>query len=177
MAPTEDLHVVLIVRAQSGDVRAFEQLLRVVEPQLRRHVTRIVGSGAADDVLQEAFLRMWRGLTWLHEPALFRAWAFRIATREAQRTSRRERRLEVSRAPDTELETLEVQFRDPTIRLDAERSLMQVTPLARVVLAAHYFEQLSLDEISAISDVPLGTVKSRLASGLAQLRSIMGLAR
>jgi RNA polymerase sigma-70 factor, ECF subfamily len=177
MAPTEELPVVLIVRAQSGDVRAFEQILRIVEPRLRRHVTRIVGTGAADDVLQEAFLRMWRGLKWLDEPGVFRVWAFRIATREAHRVLRRERGFETRRANEAELDALEAPFRDPATRLDAERSLMQVTPVARLVLAAHYFEQLTLDEIGASIGVPVGTVKSRLASGLAQLRAIVGRAR
>jgi RNA polymerase sigma-70 factor (ECF subfamily) len=177
MAPTEDLPTILIVRAQCGDVRAFELMLRTVEPGLRRYVARIVGGASADDVLQETFLRMWRGLKWLDEPTVFRAWAFRIATREAQRLLRRERGREAMEAGEAELEALEAQFRDPAIRLDAERLLMQVTPLSRLVLAAHYFEQLTLDEIGSITGVPAGTVKSRLASGLAQLRSIMGLAR
>lgn len=177
MAPTEDLSVPLIVRAQSGDVRSFERVLRICEPALRRHVARIVGAGQADDVLQETFLRMWRGLKWLSEPKVFRAWSFRIATREAQRLLRRERGREAVHASEAELEALEAQFRDPAIRLDAERSLMQVAPMPRLVLAAHYFEQLTLDEISAITGVPLGTVKSRLASGLVQLRSIMRLTK
>jgi RNA polymerase sigma-70 factor (ECF subfamily) len=177
MAPTEDLPIVLIVRAQSGDVRAFEHILRIIEPGLHRYVARIVGAGSADDVLQETFLRMWRGLKWLVEPNVFRAWAFRIATREAQRVLRRERGREAMRAGEAELQVLEAQFRDPAIRLDAERSLMQVTSMARLVLVAHYFEELTLEEISAATGAPVGTVKSRLASGLAHLRAIMGLAK
>lgn len=89
----------------------------------------------------------------------------------------RERKRDELRADAAELDALPARFDDPGARLDAERCLAQVTPLARTVLAAHYFEGLSLEEVAAVTDAPLGAVKSRLASGLAQLRALMGEAR
>jgi RNA polymerase sigma-70 factor (ECF subfamily) len=176
VSPPDDVR--LIVRAQAGDLRAFKQLLHALEPPLRSYVGRLVGARPiVDDVLQEAFVRIWRGLGWLNDPALFRPWAYRIATREAHRAMRSELRREETRADASELETLQARFDDPAVRLDAERCLAQVTPLARTVLAAHYFEGLSLEEVAAVTDAPLGTVKSRLASGLAQLRALMGDSR
>jgi RNA polymerase sigma-70 factor, ECF subfamily len=166
----------LIIRAQAGDLRAFEQVLRAIEPPLRGYLGRLVGAHA-DDVLQETFLRIWRGLGWLRDPDLFSAWAYRIATREAQRAMRREGKREEMRADESALETLQASFADPALRLDAERCLAQVSPRARVVLVAHYFEGLSLEEVTAVAEAPLGTVKSRLASGLAQLRALMGATR
>ena len=175
MSPTDDVR--LIVRAQAGDLRAFEQLLQALEPRLRGYVGRLVAPAIVEDVLQEAFVRIWRGLAWLRDPALFRPWAYRIATREAQRAMGRERKRDELCADAAELHALPARFDDPAVRLDAERCLAQVTPLARTVLAAHYFEGLSLEEVAAVTDAPLGTVKSRLASGLAQLRGLMGEAR
>jgi RNA polymerase sigma-70 factor, ECF subfamily len=166
----------LILRAQAGDLQAFEQVLREIEPPLRRYLGRLIGANA-DDVLQETFLRIWRGLGWLRDPDLFSAWAYRIATREAQRAMRREGKREETRADDSALDTLQAPFADPAARLDAERCLAQVSPRARVVLVAHYFEGFSLEDVAAATGTPLGTVKSRLASGLAQLRALMGAAR
>jgi RNA polymerase sigma-70 factor (ECF subfamily) len=164
-----------ILRAQAGDVPAFEQLLRALEPPLRGYVGRLVGARPiADDILQESFLRMWRGIGWLRDPSLFRPWAYRIATNEAHRAMGRESMREETRADESELHSLQADFADPARKLDAERCLAQVTPLARTVLVAHYYEGLSLEEVSAVIDAPLGTVKSRLASGLAQLRTLMG---
>lgn len=60
MSPTDDVR--LIVRAQAGDLRAFEQLLRAIEPRLRGYVGRLVAPAIVEDVLQEAFVRIWRGL-------------------------------------------------------------------------------------------------------------------
>lgn len=176
MSQTDEVRLVL--RAQSGDVSAFEALIVAIEPPLRGYLLRLLGGRAgADDILQEVFLRIWRGLGWLRDPALFRAWCYRIATREAHRAMRRESKHETLRADDSALDTLAAPFTDHETRLDAERRLAQVSPRARLVLVAHYFEGLSLEEISAATEAPLGTVKSRLASGLAQLRTLMSVGR
>ena len=164
-----------IVRAQAGDVQAFEQVLRAIEPQLHGYINRLVSARPiTDDILQETFLRMWRGLGWLRDPMLFRPWAYRIATNEARRALGRENLREETRADESELGTLQANFIDPARRLDAARCLAQVSPLARVVLVAHYYEGLSLEDVGAVTGAPLGTVKSRLASGLTQLRALMG---
>ena len=74
----------LVLRAQSGDREAFDRLLRGVQGPLHRCVLSLAGQDAhlAEDVLQEVFLRLWRKLPWLREPALFRPWAYRVAARE-----------------------------------------------------------------------------------------------
>ncbi len=172
MPPTCDPR--LIARAQAGDLAAFEHLVREIEPALRRYVGRLVGArGAADDILQETFVRIWRGLAWLREPALFRAWTYRIATRETQRYLRRELKREELNAGEAELEQLQAPLDDPAARLDLESTLSRISPRARTVLVAHYFEGLTLEEVAAVAEAPLGTVKSRLASGLKQARALM----
>src|SRR5262249_46466311 len=82
-----------VLRAQSGDRAALDALLRSVQESLFRYVRSLVTDHAlAEDVLQEAFVRIYRKLTWLHQPELFRPWAFRIASRLAFQRLRRERR-------------------------------------------------------------------------------------
>ena len=85
----------------------------------------------------------------------------------------RERKREELHADESELELLQAHFEDPGARMDAERQFSQISPRARLVLVAHYFEGLSLEEVSAVTGTPLGTTKSRLASGLKQLRTMM----
>lgn len=168
----------LVARASAGDTGAFGQLVVALEPDLRRYVTRLVRPRAvADDILQETFLRLWKGLSWLREPSLLRAWSFRIATREAYRLLRGELKREARSVDPAVLEVAAVDFADPSLRLDIETHLPNVTPGARLVIVAHYFEGLSLDEIASATRLPLGTVKSRLASGLTQLRKHLGDSR
>lgn len=166
----------LIVRAQAGDRKALEQLLVGIEAPLRRYLARLA-SARVDDALQETLFRIWRNLSWLREPTLFRAWAYRIATREAFRHLKRERKHEEFRADAEALNHVQAPFSDPADRLDIESVLAQVTPLTRAVLAAHYLEGLTLEETAAATETPLGTVKSRLASGLRQARTLMEATR
>lgn len=72
---------VLLVAARSGDERAFERLLAPYRGELHRHCYRLLASvDDADDALQDAMLRAWRGLGGFEPRAPFRAWLYRIAT-------------------------------------------------------------------------------------------------
>src|SRR5277367_5563356 len=73
----------LVLLAQTGDRAALEQLLRETYAPLHRYIVRLVGAALADDVLQETSLQIFRKLAFLREPAVFRPWAFRIASRIA----------------------------------------------------------------------------------------------
>src|ERR1700749_1469373 len=89
--PTSD-QTLLVLLAQSGDRAALEQLLRDVYSPLRRYITRLVGAALADDVLQETSLQIFRKLPSLRDPAVFRPWTFRIASRIAFSHLKRARR-------------------------------------------------------------------------------------
>jgi hypothetical protein len=73
----------LVLLAQAGDRSALEQLLRHAYAPLRRYIRGLVGADLADDVLQETSLLIFRKLPYLREPAVFRPWTFRIASRIA----------------------------------------------------------------------------------------------
>lgn len=79
--------------AQSGDAQALNQLLRDHQRPLHAHITTILGDRErAYDVLQVSLLLIARRLGSLRAPRWFRAWAYRIATREAVRAARRRSR-------------------------------------------------------------------------------------
>jgi RNA polymerase sigma-70 factor (ECF subfamily) len=82
-----------VLRAQSGDREALNELLRTVQEPLFRYIFTLVREpSVAEDVLQEVFIRIYRKLQWLREPQVFRSWAYQIATRETFRLLKRERR-------------------------------------------------------------------------------------
>ena len=177
MSRTDD--TLTILRAQSGDREALDALLRQVQAPLFRCIRAIVAQRElAEDVLQEVFVILCRELVWLREPRLFRAWSYRIASREALRRLKRERRRgpvaddgALARVPNPRVP-------DPVRRELAARLpalVAGVTPACRPVLALHYLEELTLPEVADILGLPLGTVKSRLAHGLRQLRGRLGV--
>ena len=73
----------LVTRAQTGGVVAFEQLLLRMHGPLRQYLNNLAGAPAAEDILQEVAFKVFRKIKYLREPRVFMAWTFRIATRVA----------------------------------------------------------------------------------------------
>jgi RNA polymerase sigma-70 factor (ECF subfamily) len=160
-----------VLRAQCSDREALEALLRSVQPSLRRYLSGLAGAADADDLLQDVLVIVVRRLGTLDDPKLFRPWSFRIASREAFRHIRKRRLWQGQHEDDTQLDSLPTPETRPTG--DLLRELLAtdtISPASRAVLILHFEEELSLPEVAAILDIPLGTVKSRLGYGLRSLR-------
>ncbi|MDQ3907520.1 MAG: sigma-70 family RNA polymerase sigma factor [Acidobacteriota bacterium] len=166
----------LVLRAQTGDAEAFDALLKSVQEPLYRYVSSLVRNAAsAEDILQEVFLRVYRKLAYLREPVVFRPWAYRIASREAFRHLRRERRWADQLRDDAALKTIpQPPAREEFAPEAVERlpeMIAALSPASRAVVVLYYLDEMSLGEVAAVLEIPLGTVKSRLAYGLAALRA------
>jgi RNA polymerase sigma-70 factor (ECF subfamily) len=162
---------VLVLRAQAGEAEALDELLRLTQGPLHRYIRRLLGDdAAAEDVLQETLLRIARKLQWLGEPSVYRAWAYRVASREAGRHRGRRRPMQ----PLEEAEDMAAAGEPEPIG-DAEREVLRgaidkLSARSRAVVALRYWDDLPLAEIADVLEIPLGTVKSRLGYGLRQLR-------
>ena len=159
-----------VLRAQVGDRDALEALMRAVQPVLRRYLARLVGQDA-DDLLQDILVIVIRKLHHLDDPKVFRPWTFRIASREAFRHVRKRRLWNERHEDGAGLEVMAGPAERPSGEL-LERLLAtpRLSPASRAVLMLHFEQELSLPEVAAVLEIPLGTVKSRLAYGLAALR-------
>jgi RNA polymerase sigma-70 factor (ECF subfamily) len=163
----------LAIRCQLGEAAAFEELIARWQGPLWAYVRRLVGEeDGAREVLQEAWLRILRGIARLRDAAKLRAWLFGIV----RRTLMDRLRSEYSRAGEVELGAL-----DPAAELvlngtagadgwddrqadlqDLEAGLGRLPLLEREVLTLFYLRELSLSEVAETLGVPVGTVKSRL---------------
>jgi len=122
-------------------------------------------------VLQDVLIVVCRKLKSLHAPELFRPWAFRIAGRQAFRHIRREKRWPEQPSDESVLDESSAENTSSSTELFEEvLSLENLSPASRAVLVLHFKEDLPLSEVAAILEVPVGTVKSRLAYGLAAIR-------
>jgi RNA polymerase sigma-70 factor, ECF subfamily len=177
MTPTDEE---LVVAFQSGDIPAFDQLVRRWDRKIQGVIYRIVGNhDEARDVSQEAFLKAYRALGTFKQEARFSSWLYQIAINATRDRLRRRRRR-------TDLSLDDVEEREASLR-DAGPSaldLIESSDLSRVVAAAmaalpeeqrevvilKEYEGLTFPEIAETLDVPLSTVKTRLYRGLGQLR-------
>lgn len=161
----------LVLQAQSGDRAALEALLEAVQDPLYRYVLGLTGDrSVADDVLQDTLVRMYRKLRWLDDPALFRPWAYRIASREAFRSMGRRRQRQEREVDDSELDALQSVDAVRPEPGDLDRLISQASPASRAVLLLHYQNDLTIEEVAGVLGISAGTVKSRLAYGLRRLR-------
>jgi RNA polymerase sigma-70 factor (ECF subfamily) len=160
-----------VIQAQCGDRDVLEHVLRAIQTPLRRYVQRLVGPTATDDVLQTALISIAQHLKWLAEPRLFRPWAYRIASRAAFDHLRKEKRRGLHHSDQTLLDNLVAAEPRPSgIEVQELLDSAAVSPACRAVLMLHFQEDMPLADVAAVLELPLGTVKSRLAYGLAALR-------
>src|SRR5262249_20665763 len=142
---------------------------------LYRYVSGLVGDRAlAEDVLQEVLVRIYRNLGELREPALFRPWCYRIATRESFRQLQKQQRWSDMLREQAALDGVEALPAEapvePGLLARLPELLARVSPASRAVLTLHYVNGLSLEQAAEVLGVAAGTAKSRLAYGLAALR-------
>jgi len=168
--PLDPDQTLLVLLAQTGDRAALEQLLRDIHAPLRRYISGLVGADFADDVLQETALQIFRKLPFLREPAVFRPWTYRIASRIAFSHLKRARRWEPldATAPE-DLTALNSDLGE--LPDEAFLALLDlVSPASRAVLLLRYQHDLTIEEAAAVLDIPIGTAKSRLHYGVSTLR-------
>lgn len=170
--------IFLVLRSQSGDKEAFDELLRSIQSPLYRYIFRLTGEQAlAEDILQEVFIIIYRKIGWLDDPKLFRAWAYRIASRETFRHLKKERKWREQVRDEEILERVPATGDEPEYKPEVMEKfpalLAEVSPASRAVLILHYLEELPLSETAEILGIAAGTAKSRLAYGLETMRRLI----
>jgi len=156
----------LVRRAQRGDTRAMNELLTEIAPYVGR-ICGAVALDAADDATQEALVAIFRNLPNLRDAIALRAWARRIAVREALRAAGNRRAVPVDPM------TLEAAVRAPDMSgdVDVRQVLASLDPVHRVVLVLRHLDGLCEEEMADVLEVAPGTVKSRLFRARAAFRA------
>lgn len=156
----------------------MDRLLRMHYDTIRAVCHRIViDRGAAEDATQQALISIVRALPRFDGRSKFTTWAFRIATNAAIDEVRRTRRRALPLDDDVLHRTLPPQH-DGTSYVDADldfrSALAGVAVEFREVLVLRHVAGLEYPEIAETLGIPVGTVRSRLARGRAQLVEIHG---
>jgi len=169
----------LITRARAGDMRAFAELVRRYEAPVMQFCKRMVGSDEdAEELAQEAFVRVYRHLPRLKPRAKFTTLLFGIArnlalnaVRDAHRRGRDKAvPLEArAHAADARMQPDEAARRNE-IGAHIEAALVRLSPEHREVLILRELNGMDYDSIAEVVHCRKGTVKSRLARAREQLR-------
>jgi RNA polymerase sigma-70 factor (ECF subfamily) len=163
----------LAAAAARGDGAAFEILVRRHERIVRGFLARLAGSSRADDLAQETFLTAWTKASAFSGEGRYKGWLMRIAWRSFLMDSRgRSRRLPEHKGTS--------EPPDQPDRSDVERDLIvedalgRLKPEDRAAVVLCLVLGHSHSEAALILDMPLGTLKTRVARGSARLLELLG---
>lgn len=165
----------LVVRCQLGEPDAFDALIERWHHPLWLYIRRMTGGHHEEqDLLQEVWLRVIRGIARLRDGSRFRGWLFGIARRTLMDRLRRE--YAVLPADDVDVAELAAQPETADLETDLasmETALETLPTVEREVLTLFYLHDLTLAELAQALNVPVGTVKSRLFRARGMLRAAM----
>lgn len=177
-----------IIRLKSGDIRGLEILVRRYQLEAVHVAFPIVNDlGLAEEVVQDAFIKVFQNFSSFDETKPFRPWFLRIVVNGALKELGHQKRF-VSFDPDQDeceddglygeenplLAFEQIEFSDRQIYSDLMKELLNsLSPEHRVVLILKYYRAMSEEEIADVVDIPLGTVKSRLHAAKKKLRCLL----
>jgi len=182
----EDL--VLVQRAQQGDVAAYDELVRRYQERVYATVYHMTANHEdASDLAQETFIKGFQALKSFKGDSSFYTWVYRIAVNKTinflkQRKNRSHlslNDLDLNTENDPDLVAL---VSDKTPRRDAGLSelqeklngaMLKLSPVHRLVVTLHDVQGLAHDEIANIMDCNIGTVRSRLFYARQQLQAYL----
>lgn len=172
-------------RAARGDGAAFETIMRRHNQLLFRTARGIVRSDSeAEDVVQEAWMLAWRGLSGFRAESKLSTWLVRIAVNEALGRLRRKRAqiipLEAAMmSPDNDTRSALTEAPERSPENSIERRQVRALVEARIALLPEAFrcvfmlraiEEMSVDEVADVLDIPAATVRTRYFRARALLR-------
>ena len=178
--PREERDLVLL--AQAGDARAYEELVRAHQ-EIAFRVAYVITRNAADaeDAAQEGLVKAWRALGRFRTGEPLRPWLLQIVANEARngaRSTGRREHLAVRAASAVSSGEAAPSPEDAVLDADRRRTLLaaleQLPEAAREILACRYLLELSEEETAQVLGLRLGTVKSRSARALDRLREAYG---
>jgi RNA polymerase sigma-70 factor (ECF subfamily) len=168
--------LVLVAAAQGGDRAALDILLRRHHDRVRAVAHRMTGNTAdAADATQEALIAIVRGLPRFDGRSQFTTWLYRVTTNACLDELRRRRRRPIPVDDDTRPDAA-LPARDAAAvdRIVIDDALAQLPPEFRIPVVLRDLADLDYAEIAEVLEVPVGTVKSRIARGRAQLAARLG---
>ncbi|MHA7859268.1 MAG: RNA polymerase sigma factor [Henriciella sp.] len=161
----------LVTLARSGDRAAANRLAARWYPRLMRTALRLIQDRSdAEEAVQEAWAGICRGWPRLSDPAMFPGWAFGILRRKCvdrirKSQTERNRTAPIEAAPEPS------QPARGELRVEIDQALAGLSDDHRLAAILYFGEGLSLNEIAAVTDVPVGTAKSRIFNARQHLKS------
>lgn len=169
----------LLERCRSGDDTAFGELVERYKDLVYGLAYRMMHDRSqVDDLAQEVFLRMHRGLPYFRGDARLSTWIYRIVQNVCSQARARRRPdlpLDSGRddRPARDPGSVDGAFADLELRDRLEKALARLPENYRLLIAAHYLRGVQYEALAEALNIPLGTVKTHLYRAKRQLRELL----
>jgi RNA polymerase sigma-70 factor, ECF subfamily len=178
LLPPVDSDAALVHQALTGDVRAYDVLVDRYYERCLRYAARLLGNREdAEEVCQDTFVRAWRALQSYTENDRFGAWLFRILINRCRSTAARQRG-SLEDATDGEVLATLATTREQTVELlglreELARAIAQLDLEQREAFLLKHVDDLSYDDISAMTGVSVSALKMRVKRACDRLRDLL----
>ena len=169
----------LVERCRRGDERAFQELVNRHKDLVFALIARTTPDRSrAEDLAQDVFLRVHRGLPYFRGEARLATWIYRIVANVCMQE-------QSGRPPATEsldddrtdargaTSARDRQFSDLELRDRLEKAIARLPANYRLLIAAHYLQGVRYEDLAEAMELPLGTVKTQLHRAKRQLRRLL----
>jgi RNA polymerase sigma-70 factor, ECF subfamily len=166
----------LIERASKGDHKAFSELFYEYKEMVYRVVYRLLGnSEETHDAVQQTFIELYKSLPGYAGKSKFTTWLYRIAVNVSIQFFRKRKIYDKMQAFNPEMHSnseadSDLPLEKKELRKQIEEALTSLHIRKRTVIVLHDIENRTMEEISEIIGVPVGTIKSRLFYGREELK-------
>lgn len=166
----------LVDRCRAGDEGAFQELVDRYKDLVFALIARTVQDRSrAEDLAQDVFLRIHRGLPYFRGEARLSTWIFRIVANVCAQDAARpvaHASLDDERTRATPSGS-DRRFSDLELRDRLEKAIARLPPNYRLLIAAHYLDGVRYEDLAEALQLPLGTVKTQLHRAKQQLRRVL----
>ena len=164
--PASDEQIMELLRSDQTFERGFRLLMSQYRERLYWHIRRLVlVHEDADDVLQNTFIKIYRGILQFEGKSKLYTWLYRIATNEAiTHLQSKARHASASLDDSTVLVTNRLQadewFDGDEIQVRLQKAIVQLPEKQRLVFNLRYYEEMPYEEMSAMLDTSVGALKA-----------------
>lgn len=167
------------LKQKATQAKAFQLLVDTYKQRLYWHIRRILlDHDDTDDVLQNTFIKIFRGIEGFKGDSKLYSWMYRIATNEAlQFLKNKSRKLGITDGEIQERMTnnlrADVYFEGDEIQLQLQRAIAKLPEKQKLVFNMKYFEEMKYEEISEILDTSVGALKASYHLAVKKIESFL----
>lgn len=176
-----NVEATLVARLRSPHTRevAFRELVNQYQRPLYYHIRGIVlNHDDADDVLQNTFIKVFRGIDGFKEESKLYTWLYRIATNESisflnQKTKKYQVTSEALVQSATENLAADVYFEGGEFEVALQKAIHQLPPKQQLVFKIKYFEDMTYEDLSEILETSVGALKASYHHAVKKIEEIL----